>query len=431
MDPIKIGLLGLGNVGSGVWQILQQNGELIANRANGPLQITSVVVREPHKERLVQVPSHLVKTDAETLLTDPNIHIVVETIGCSNGTTEPARTYINKALRAGKHVVTANKEALAKHIDEFNASALAGGGSLYFEAAVAGGIPIIKSLREALVANRIQALMGIINGTTNYMLTRMANDGLEFDDVLAKAQSLGYAEADPSSDVEGYDAAYKLALLASIAFGAKIDVNDVYCEGITRIALEDLRYASELGFCVKLLAIAKEEAGSLELRVHPTMIPVDHPLAAVNDVFNAVFVQGDAVGDLMFYGRGAGMMPTGSAVLADCIDAAKNIRRGVAASGNGNLQSKPIKPIKDVVCRYYLNFQVIDRPGVMASIAAALGREGVSIESCLQKGRRQDPVGLVIVTHSVAEHNLRQALEHITTLPVVRAVANVIRVEGD
>ncbi len=431
MESIKIGLLGLGNVGGGVWEILRQNGDLISGRAGGPLQIAGILVRRPDKPRQVAVPRELLTTQATTLLTDPTIPILVEAIGCNNGSTEPARSYILQALQAGKHVVTANKEALAKHAGEFHAAARAGGGSLYYEAAVAGGIPIVKAFREALAANRIQTIMGIINGTTNYMLTRMEQEEMEFAAVLAEAQALGYAEADPSSDVDGYDAAYKLALLASLAFGADIDIADVYREGISRITLEDLRYASDLGFRVKLLAIAKDDAGDIEVRVHPTMIPAGHPLAAVKDVFNAIFVRGDAVGDLMFYGRGAGMMPTGSAVVADCVDAAQNIRRGVAAAIPGPRMPRPLKPVEEVVSRYYLNFKVVDRPGVLASIAAALGGADVSIESVIQKGRREDPVGLVIVTHSVKERNIRQALASIAMLPEVRAVANVIRVEGE
>jgi homoserine dehydrogenase len=297
LDPIKVGLLGLGNVGSGVWEILQRNSEQIARRAAGSLEVAGVLVRSIDKPRQVVVPRSLLTTDAWSLINDPEIPIIIETIGCSGGTTEPARSYIIAALKAGKHVVTANKEVLAKHANELYAALAEGRGGLYFEAAVAGGIPIIKAFKESLAANKTQTLMGIINGTTNYMLTRMANESLSFADVLADAQRLGYAEPDPTSDVEGDDAAYKLAILASIAFEADIDVNQVYREGITKITPEDLAYAEQLGFVVKLLAIAKSDGDAIEARVHPTMIPAKHPLASVNDVFNAVFVQGDAVGD--------------------------------------------------------------------------------------------------------------------------------------
>lgn len=430
MDPINIGLLGLGNVGSGVWEILQRSSEQVAGRAGGALQIAGILVRNPDKPRSVAVPRSLLTTDAWSLINNPQIPIIVENIGCSGGSTEPARSYILAALKAGKHVVTANKEVLAKHANELYSALHEGRGGLYFEAAVAGGIPIVKAFKESLAANRVKALMGIINGTTNYMLTRMSREKLDFASVLAEAQRLGYAEPDPTSDVEGHDAAYKLAILASIAFEADIDVADVYREGITRITPEDLQYAEELGLVVKLLAIAKNDNGNIEVRVHPTMIPATHPLANVNDVFNAIFVQGDAVGDLMFYGRGAGTMPTGSAVVADCIDAAQNLRRGVSAPLNGHRRRCTLKPISDTVARYYINIRVVDRPGVLAAIAAVFGQAEVSIESMIQKGRREDPVSLVFVTHSVAERNVRAALDKALQLSVVREIANVIRVEG-
>lgn len=431
MDPIKVGLLGLGNVGSGVWEILQRNSDQIARRAGGRLEVAGVLVRSIDKPRQVVVPRSLLTTDAWSLINDPEIPIIVETIGCSGGTTEPARSYIIAALKAGKHVVTANKEVLAKHANELYAALAEGHGDLYFEAAVAGGIPIIKAFKESLAANKVQTLMGIINGTTNYMLTRMAKEHLPFDAVLADAQRLGYAEPDPTSDVEGDDAAYKLAILASIAFEADIDVKMVYREGITKITPEDLEYARQLGFVVKLLAIAKSDGEAIEARVHPTMIPATHPLASVNDVFNAVFVQGDAVGDLMFFGRGAGSLPTGSAVVADCIDAAQNIRRSVSAPRNGHRGPSQLKTIAETSSRYYINLRVVDRPGVLAAIAAVFGESNVSIESMIQKGRREDPVTLAFVTHQVIERDLRAALDRIKDLPVVREIYNVIRVEGE
>lgn len=431
LEPIKIALLGLGNVGSGVWEILQRSRDQIAVRAGASLEIGGILVRTIDKPRQVTPESSLLTTDAYALLDDPTMPIVVETIGCPGGSTDPARSYILHALRAGKHVVTANKEVLAKHANELSAASAQGGGGLYYEASVAGGIPIIKALRESLAANRVQALMGIINGTTNYMLTRMASMKSSFASVLAEAQAHGYAEADPTSDVEGHDAAYKLAILASIAFGADIEVGDIYREGITRITPEDLEYAQELGMVIKLLAIAKEEDGAVEVRVHPTMIPVAHPLASVSDVFNAVFVQGDAAGDLMFYGRGAGSLPTGSAVVADCIDAAQNLRRGVSAPLNGLRQRPVLLPMDDTVSRYYVHARVVDRPGVLAAIATVFGEAEVSIESVIQKGQRQDPVSLVFVTHRVKERNLRSALSRIDNLSVVREISNVIRVEGD
>lgn len=430
MEPIKVALLGLGNVGSGVWEILRHNGEQVAGRAGVPLEIAGILVRDIDKERRVSADGGLLTTDAYALLDDPSIPIVIETIGCAGGSTEPALSYILHALRAGKHVVTANKEVLAKHAGELDAALTEGGGGLYYEAAVAGGIPIIKALKESLAANRVQALMGIINGTTNYMLTRMAKDKSSFASVLSEAQACGYAEADPTSDIEGHDAAYKLAILASIAFEAEIDVSDVYREGITKISPEDLQYAEELGLVVKLLAIAKEEDDEIEVRVHPTMIPASHPLASVSDVFNAVFVRGDAVGDLMFYGRGAGSLPTGSAVVADCIDAAQNLCRGVSGR-NGRRRRRRLRAIDDTISRYYIHIRVVDRPGVLAAIAAIFGEAEASIESVIQKGQRHDPVSLVFVTHRVRERNLRSALERISNLTVVREISNVIRVEGE
>src|SRR5690606_26452034 len=364
--------------------------------------------------------------DPWEIINDPSVDIVVEVMGG----VDPARDLITAALEQGKPVVTANKEVLAKHGPELLAVAAQKGVDLFFEGSVAGGIPIIKPLRESLAANRVQAIVGIINGTTNYMLTRMSREGMAFDDVLREAQALGYAEADPASDVEGYDAAFKIAILASLAFETPVRVEDVYCEGITRITPEDIRYGRELGYEIKLLAIAREDDGRLEVRVHPTFIPAAHPLAAVNDVFNAIFVRGDAVGELMFYGRGAGSLPTGSAVVADLVDVVR--RRGHSENGRyrppaGQL---PIKPIEEAVSQYYVSLRVVDRPGVLAKIAAAFGENGVSIDSVIQKGRLEDPVALVFVTHEVQEANIRRALSEISRLPVVRQVSNVIRVEA-
>lgn len=423
--------MGLGTVGAGVFEILERSAERIARRAGGPVEVARVLVRDPRKPRSVHLPSGIITTDGNELIDDPSIDVIVELIGCPDGSTEPARSFIARALEAGKHVVTANKEVLAKHGPELHALAARHRVGLSFEAAVAGGIPIIKSIRECLVANEIHTIMGIINGTTNYMLTKMAREGAPFDDVLREAQEKGYAEADPTSDVEGHDAAYKLAILASLAFETEIAVADVACEGITRVTPDDMAYADEFGYVVKLLAIAKEGPDGIEARVHPTMIPKSHPLAAVNDVFNAIFVEGDAVGELMFYGRGAGKFPTASAVIADIVEAAQNLRRGVSGWLNGEPKAKTILSPREVVSRYYIHTKVLDRPGVMAQIAQAFGDNHVSIESVIQKGRGEDPVSLVFVTHEVVEKNVQAALERISQLPVVRDVANVIRVEGE
>lgn len=427
--PIRIGLIGLGTVGTGVARILHDSAESVQSRAGGPLHIAAVAVRNLDKVRSFTFPGDMVGTDPERIVTDPSISIVVELVGCPGGSTDPARTWILEALRRGKHVVTANKEVVAKHGTELFAAANDYDGALYFEAAVAGGIPIIKTLQESLVGNRVEAMMGIINGTTNYMLSKMSHDGAPFEDVLREAQDKGYAEADPTSDVGGHDAAYKLAILASIAFETRIPVDAISCEGITRITPEDIAHATELGYVIKLLAIAKQSEAGVEVRVHPTLIPHSHPLAAVHGVFNAIFVRGDAVGDLMLYGQGAGMMPTASAVVADIVDASQNIRRGITGRIFGKSNEKPIQPIHDVHSRFYIHTKVVDRPGVLAAIATALGEEDVSLESVIQKGHGEDPVSLVFVTHKVKERSIRSALERIAQFPVVREIANVIRVE--
>lgn len=430
MDVARIGLLGLGNVGSGVWRILNDNSAEIAEKVGAKLEVVKVAVRDPDRERRVSVPKELLTTDADSVVGDPDIPIIVETIGCPGQDTKLARDYMLTALRAGKHVITANKEVLARHGHELRTAATDGGG-LYYEGAVAGGIPVVKVFKEALAGNRVLSLMGIINGTTNYILTRMSQEGSDFGDALAAAQSLGYAEQDPSSDVDGHDAAYKLALLASIAFGHDVQVDDVFREGISRIHPEDLRYAAELGYAVKLLAIARRSGDCVELRVHPTMIPRSHPLASVSGAFNAVFIQGDAVGDLMLYGMGAGMMPTGSAVAADCIDAAHNLVRGVSPPREARFNHVRAKPVDEIESRYYVRILVVDRPGVMAAIASEFGYAQVSIESLIQKGRGQDPVSVVFVTHSARERSMQEALRNIESLAVVHSIASVIRVETE
>ncbi|MGI6131745.1 MAG: homoserine dehydrogenase [Bacillota bacterium] len=430
MDVVKIGLLGLGNVGSGVWKILNDNSDQIAAKVGARLEIAKVLVHDPDKERRVSVPRGLLTTDADSVVDDPDIPIIVETIGCPGQDTTLARDYMLSALRAGKHVITANKEVLARHGHELR-SAVTDGGGLYYEGAVAGGIPVVKVFKEALAGNRVLSLMGIINGTTNYILTRMSREGSDFEEALRMAQALGYAEQDPASDVDGHDAAYKLALLASIAFGHDVQVEDVFREGISCIKLEDLCYAAELGYAVKLLAIARRDGDSVELAVHPTMIPHGHPLASVSGAFNAVFMRGDAVGDLMLYGMGAGMMPTGSAVVADCIDAAHNLIRRVSPPREVRSNHVRVKPVDEMESRYYVRVLVVDRPGVMAAIASEFGRAEVSIESLIQKGRGQDPVSVVFVTHSARERHIQDALREIEALDVVHSIASVIRVEAD
>lgn len=428
---VKIGLMGLGTVGTGVFEILQKHRDSIARRAGGDIDIVKVLVNDKDKKRDIKLETDILTTNAHDIIDDPEIDVVVELIGCPKSDVEPARTYICEAMKAGKHVVTANKEVLAKAGPELFALAAEYGVGLHFEAAVAGGVPIIKSLRECLVANDVETVIGIINGTTNYMLTKMAEEGSDFDEVLNEAREKGYAEADPTSDVEGHDAAYKLAILASLAFETKVDVDHVYREGITRITPEDMAFADELGYAIKLLAVAKSHPDAIEARVHPTLVPKWHPLASVRDVFNAIFIEGDSVGELMFYGRGAGKLPTGSAVVADIVEAAQNLRRGVTGWLTREDKHKELLSPLDVVSRYYIHTKVVDYPGVLARIAQAFGDNDVSLAAVIQKGERQDPVSLAFVTHRVTERNVQAALREISRYDIVRGVANVIRVEGE
>lgn len=413
-------------MGSGVVKLLQDNGEAIATKIGRPLAIRRILVRDKTKARPVPVAGELLTTDPQSILEDPAIQVVVEVMGGL----EPAREYILAALERGKNVVTANKDLLALHGQELLETAKAKGVDFFFEASVGGGIPIIHPLKEFLAANRIHRVLGIVNGTTNYILTKMAQEGKDFADALAEAQALGYAESDPSADVEGDDAARKLAILASIAFNTRVTYPDVYVEGITRISAQDILYAGELGYVIKLLAIAREEDGEVEVRVHPALVPKHHPLAAVSDVFNAIFVCGDAVGEAMFYGRGAGQMPTASAVVGDLMEVARNIQRGATGRVSCTCyRNLPIRPMGRVECQYYLRLTVKDQPGVLASIAGVFGNQGVSLASVIQKRSFDGWAELVLITHRVREDNLQDALKIIGGLSVVRAVDNVIRVE--
>jgi len=425
---IKVGILGLGTVGSGVAKILLGNSENINQKIKNKLELVKVLDRDLTKGEEVGLTPGVMTDKPEDVLENEEIDIVVEVIGGVN----PAKEFISRALKAKKHVVTANKEVMAKHGDELLDLAAENGVDLYFEASVGGGIPIIRSLKESLTANRVEEMMGIVNGTTNYILTKMAQEDVDFDEVLAEAQEKGYAEADPTADVEGYDAAYKLAILSAIAFESRIDINDIYLEGISEVTQKDITYAKELGYVIKLLAIGKEVDNKIEARVHPTMIPNDHPLAAVNDVFNAVFVKGHAVGELMYYGQGAGSLPTGSAIVADVIDIARNINYG--ANGRiacGCSKNKELKPMREIHTKFYIRLEVADKPGVLAAVSSIFGENEVSIESLIQKGKTKNAVPLVLVTHQVAEGNLQTALDKIKELAEVKGINSIIRVEGE
>jgi len=419
-------LLGLGTVGSGVVKLLQENGEDIATKVGCPLRIERILVRDKNKPRPVAVDPALITDDPADILEDPAIEIVAELIGGL----EPAREYILRALEAGKNVVTANKDVLAVHGQQLLQAAEARGLDFFFEASVGGGIPIIHPLKELLAANRIRQVLGIVNGTTNFILTKMTVEGKDFAEALGEAQAMGYAESDPSADVEGADAARKLAILASIAFNTRVTYPEVYAEGIGRISARDILYAGELGYVIKLLAIGREEEQEVEVRVHPALVPKDHPLATVSDVFNAIFIRGDAVGEAMFYGRGAGQMPTASAVVGDLMLVARNLLHGSTGRITCTCYRQlPVRPMGRVECKYYLRFTVKDRPGVLARIAGAFGEAGVSLASVIQKRSFEGWAELVLITHRVREENLQRALAIIRNLPVVKSVDNLIRVE--
>lgn len=388
MKKVKIALLGLGNVGRGVWMILNSNKEEIMKRCGYEVEIAKVLVRDKNKPRGIEISDELVTTDFDEILKDSSIKIVVEVMGGM----EPAREYMLRCMENKKHIVTANKMLLATGGDELFEKADENGIMFSYEASVAGGIPIIKGIDESLTANKIETLYGIVNGTTNYILSKMELEGADFDDVLKEAQEKGYAEADPTSDIEGYDAQYKLAILASLAFGSKIDVKNVYREGITKIEAVDMKYAKEFKMGIKLLAIAKETNGKVELRVHPTMIPKKHPLSNVYDSYNAVFIRGNAVGDLMFYGRGAGDLPTGSAVVSDIVSI---VRNNVETENpnpvvKNNLWEREILDMGSVESKFYIRATVLDESGVLGEITAILGKHNVSIRSVIQKGDEED-----------------------------------------
>lgn len=427
MSAIKVALLGMGTVGTGVVKILANNAHNIEQKVGAPVVIEKILVRNPGKVRQAPTDAKIV-TDFEEILKDPDIKIVAEVMGGE----VPSKDYMLAALRAGKHVVTANKDVVAKYGRELFEAAEANHTDFLFEASVGGGIPIIRPLKQCLAANQITEIMGIVNGTTNYMLTKMTNEKMDYADVLAEAQAKGYAESDPTADVGGFDAARKIAILASIAFGARITLDDVYIEGITTIAIEDIEYARELGFNIKLLAIAKHDDRGINVRVHPAFLPTSHPLASVNDVFNAIFVKGDAVGETMFYGRGAGELPTASAVAADIIDVARDIRHNVSSRILCTcFDHKHIYPVSKTESPYYIRLLVEDKPGVLAAIAGAFGAQQVSLHSVIQKRKVERSTELVLITYRVSDENIRLAMNTLLGMSVVSKVGNVIRVEAE
>jgi homoserine dehydrogenase len=422
---VRVGILGCGNVGAALVGLIRAQGDAIEARTGLRLEIARVAVRNLAKARPVALPEGCLTHDAADVVQDPAIDVIVEVIGGI----EPARSLVLDALKAGKPVVTGNKELLANVGAELYDAADAAGVDLLFEAAVAGGIPLIRPLRESLAGEHITRLMGIVNGTTNYILTRMSEEGATYADALAGAQRLGYAERDPTADVEGYDAGAKAAILASIAFGVNVVAGDVYHEGISNLTADDIGFAHRLGYEVKLLAVAERgDDGRVAVRVHPAMLPKDHPLATVRDSFNAVFIEGDAVGQLMFYGRGAGGAPTASAVLGDLIDAAGNLRGGSHAS-IGSLPRAEIRPIDEVRSEYYLNLEVVDRPGVLHAVAGVFAEHGISIRSMEQEGLGAE-ARLVFITHDARESAIQATLRDLGELDAVDRITSMLRVLG-
>jgi homoserine dehydrogenase len=427
---INVGIIGFGTVGSGTARILLENKDVLKERLGFEINLKKIATRNVSKERGIKVSDDMVTADVNDVLNDPDIHIVAELIG---GIT-PAKDFILQAISKGKHVVTANKALLATEGNEIFKAAQKAGVEIGFEASVAGGIPIIKVVREGLIANRIHAVYGIINGTSNYILTKMTEENVEFSDALKEAQKLGFAEADPTMDIEGIDSAHKLAILAFLSYGIPIPFEGISVEGISQITTQDIEFASELGYKVKLPAIAKESDNEIELRVHPTMLPKDYLIAKVEGAFNAIYVEGDATGATLYYGRGAGDMPTGSAVVSDIASIARNISKN--AIGRIPLmmaitREVTIKKIDDVVSMYYFRFSALDRPGVLSKISGILGNYNISIASVIQKGRRiGEAVPLVVLSHQAKERDVRQAIKEIDLLTVVMDKTVFIRVEG-
>lgn len=432
----KVGLLGLGTVGTGTVEILRDPAQ--RHPLLQELEIHKVGVRSLDKPRAVDIPQDRLTTDLDSIVTDPDVEIVVEVLGGL----EPARSLILKAIQHKKHVVTANKAVIARFGEEIFEAASEAGVYVLLEAAVGGGIPVIEPLKQSLCANRINTVMGIVNGTTNYILTRMQLEGGDFSEILADAQRLGYAEADPTADVDGLDAADKISILASLAFGGRIKLPEVHCEGIRQVSAVEIAYAEKLGFVIKLLAIAKRERDDhLQVRVHPTLLPKSHPLASVNDVYNAILVEGDPIGQVMFFGRGAGSGPTASAVTSDILNIAALLKvgRGQVTQSDGTPLLDPllafshpnycsIAPMSELVTRFYARFLTQDYPGVIGKLGTCFGDNHVSLESVVQAGMRGGSAEIVVVTHDVQEGNFRKALAEIEAMPAIEKIASVLRV---
>ena len=422
--PVRVAVLGCSNVGAALVQLLTEQADDIAERTGVRLELVRVAVRDLTKERPIKVADGVLTDDTAGVIADGDIDVIVEVMGG----VEPARTFILDALSSGKPVISANKELLANVGPELFEAAVTNKVDLLFEASVGGGIPLLRSLRESLAGDRIQRMMGIVNGTTNYILTRMSEVGATYADALAEAQELGFAELDPTADVEGFDAAAKAAILATIGFGQRVVARDVHREGISGVTAADIAFAARMGYVVKLLAIAERVGGEIAVRVHPTMVPTTHPLAAVRESFNAVFIEAEAVGDLMLYGRGAGGMPSASAVLGDLVDAAHNLR--VGASGRTTIPEPAVMhAMADTSSQFYLSIEVADRPGVLAAVAGVFGDHGVSIRSMEQEGLG-DEARLIFITHTALERAMQETLADLRELDAVDRVGTLLRVVG-
>lgn len=435
METIKVGLIGYGTIGQGVIKLLRENEADITARLGARLELAGVADVDISRPRKVKVKKEILTTDPYRLINDPEVPIIIELVGDWPN----VKKQVIDSLKAGKSVVTANKALLAKHGDEIMRAAEDAGQDIYYEASVGGTIPIIRVLREGLAANRIEAIYGIVNGTCNYILTEMSAGRGDYPEILAAAQAKGYAEAKPEADVEGYDASHKLAILINLGFGVPIKLNKIHREGITRITAADIAAAQQMGYTIKLLAIAKRTGAGLEARVHPTLIPNSSTLASVSGAFNAVYVVGNMSGPTLYYGRGAGQDPTAAAVVGDVMELARRILRGDSprrlpggAFGEGHRSNLRIADIKKIETEYYLNMNVADRPGVLAQVASALGKNQISIRSVIQKDRDRGPeAGIVIVTHRAREENMQKALAAFKSLPAVKGPVRMIRIENN
>jgi homoserine dehydrogenase len=427
LQVINIGLLGFGNIGLGVYEILKNKCEELYKREGIRIKVKKILVRDISKKRSIDIDKSILTDKITDIVEDPDISLVAEFIGGE----EPARQYILTALKNKKTVVTANKELIARHWTELESTARENRVGLYYEASVAGGIPIIKVIRESLQANNIFEIMGIINGTTNYILTKMSEEGRSFESVLNEAKELGYAEPDPTSDIEGFDPMFKLSILSTLAFHTRVHVENIYREGITDITIDDIKYGKELGYAIRLLAIAKKSGQEIQVRVHPTFIPLNHPLAAVRDSYNGIFIRGDAVGNLMLYGRGAGALPTGSAIISDIINAYLNKHDHTYSTlCNCDWNQEKVYFNNNWETEYFIRMTVKDKPGVLATIAGIFGKYDVSIASVIQKDRNGDSTPIIFVTHKSKELSIREAIKDMKNEPVVVRVENVIRVES-